>query len=138
MDTPREDLEKEVRIVALGKKTVKFLPPDEDSDEVEIDILPLNFEALDAASKSIAKLFHEALKIGLIADSMRDPKNLVKEIDKVFTPKLFLQLGDNAKVVIQDLITHGTSAQWDEIKTFQFMVGLRLALEVLKHNLGKE
>lgn len=164
--TPRERLEAETRIIARSYKAISIEAGD-DKKEVRIMPLSycdLEDLASDIA-KLIANFFSLAAKAANLqfavipssgsgvrsagadekseapAEQPRgdDALAIQANVEELFKPEIFLAVAHKFTGVVKRLVETGTDIPWEEVsKIKDFTVPIRLALEVLKFNIGPE
>ena len=159
--TPRERLEEETRIVA---RTPKHVIIEANGEKTTIKILPLAYVDLEDLTGDIAKLVANFFAVagkamqlqrvtpsseglgtrsagadepGSEAPAERDVA-ITPELEELFRPETFTAIAGKFTAVVSRIIDTGTDSSWDTVRVYDFTVGIRLALEVLRFNLGPE
>lgn len=158
--TPLERLEEETRIIARVPKQVII---EANGEDTVIQILPLAYVDLEDLTGDIAKLvanfFSVAVKAmqlqvtpstegldtrsagadepGSEAPAERDVV-ITPELEELFRPETFTAIAGKFTTVVSRLIDKGTDSSWEAIQSYDFTIGIKVALEVLRFNLGPE
>lgn len=161
--TPREKLEAETRIIARSSKQIILELPD---GERAITIVPLAYynleELITDISKLVAKFFSiagKAAKLQTATESSPDEgvgtrsagaeeqseapaaaatASVPQDIEDLFQPEIFIEVAHKFTGAIKRLIETGTDLSWEEAVKLDYILVIRLALEVLKYNIGPE
>jgi len=132
--TPREELEREVKIVARKGKQIEFLGK-------QVQIVGIPWEIVEDIGDHIIMIFSPIFELAVSSVGTGNQETAGTDISNIsaiqaFDPQMFTKIGGNAKEAIKSLVTYGTDLEWDEIKSADFAAVVELATEVLKFNVG--